>query len=77
MGLRYDPYSQSADAVCSLAEAAAQSAYLVGVAHPKSVRYVQIHEEFIFTALLDHQVDVCYTWFARIWEDAIYCPHHL
>ncbi|GMT28060.1 hypothetical protein PFISCL1PPCAC_19357, partial [Pristionchus fissidentatus] len=29
---------QSADAVCSLAEAAAQSAYLVGVAHPKSVR---------------------------------------
>ncbi|CAJ0563615.1 unnamed protein product, partial [Mesorhabditis spiculigera] len=29
---------QSADAVCSLAEAAAQSAYLVGVAHPRSVR---------------------------------------
>ena len=28
----------SASAVCSLAESAAQSAYLVGVAHPKSVR---------------------------------------
>ncbi|VDL72796.1 unnamed protein product, partial [Nippostrongylus brasiliensis] len=29
---------QSADAVCSLAESASQAAYLIGVAHPKSVR---------------------------------------
>ncbi|CAJ0956652.1 unnamed protein product, partial [Mesorhabditis belari] len=29
---------QSADAVCSLAESATQSAYLVGVAHPRSIR---------------------------------------
>ncbi|XGW23184.1 hypothetical protein V3C99_005435 [Haemonchus contortus] len=29
---------QSADAVCSLAESASQAAYLIGIAHPKSVR---------------------------------------
>lgn len=31
-------FRQSADAVCSLAESASQAAYLIGIAHPKSVR---------------------------------------